>query len=169
MKLAVPAEAGVVGRVWFVIRCLPQSICSWDFLLDGEGHRALLEFNWLSEQGVIRIDGERFDVRKHGAFSGHWTLEHPRLGVVSAQKATPFTRTFEVQDAGRDLVLRADSPFGRSFSVERGRDVIARIAPDHPFTRRATIQFLTEKWDFAMMSFLFWLVVLTWRRAAQSN
>jgi hypothetical protein len=73
-----------------------------------------------------------------------------------------------VQDAAGDLVLRAESPLGGSFSVDRGRNVIARIAPDHPFTRRASIEVLTDKWDFAIMSFLFWLVVLMWRRA-QSN
>jgi len=152
-----------------VIRCRPDGICSWNFLLDGEGHRSVLEFNWLGEQGVLTVDGKRFDVRKHGTFSGHWTLDHAGSEMVSAQKSTTFTRTFEVQGPHGALVLRAESAFGRSFRVERSGNVIATIFPDHPLTRRAKIEIFTGKLDFATVSFLFWLVVLTWRRAAQSD
>jgi len=152
-----------------VIRCKPNGICSWDFLLDGEGHCSTLEFNWLGEQGAINADGKSFDVRKHGVFSGHWTLEHAGTQVASAQKSTAFTRAFDVQDPSGPFILRAESAFGRSFRVERSGNVIATIFPDHPLTRRANIDILTDKWDFVTVSFLFWLVVLTWRRAAQSS
>ena len=151
-----------------MIRCKPNGICSWNFLLDGEGHRATLEFNWLSEQGAINADGKHFDVRKHGVFSGHWTLGQAGREVAVAQKSTAFTRTFDVQDSSGPLVLRAKSAFGRSFRVERSGNVIATMFPDHPFTRRASIDIHIAQWDFITVSFLFWLVVLTWRRAAQS-
>jgi hypothetical protein len=152
-----------------MIRCKPMGICSWDFFLDGEGHQSTLEFNWLSEQGAITADGIRFEVRKHGTFSGYWTLDHAAKEVASGQKSTAFTRTFEIQDPSGALVLRAESPFGRRFRVERSGDVIATMFPDHPFTRRATIEIHAQKWDFATVSFSFWLAVLTWRRAAQSS
>ena len=152
-----------------MIRCKPKGICSWDFYLEGEGHPASLEFNWLSEQGAVIADGERFEVRKHGVLSGHWTLDRGGQEVASAQKSTAFTRTFEIQSPMGSLVLRAESAFGRSFRVERSGDVIATIVPDHAFTRRATIETLVQKWDFPTISFAFWLVVLTWRRAAKSS
>ncbi len=168
--LAVPGDGGrSAQRGHSVIRCKPNGICSWDFLLDGEGHRSKLQFNCLSEQGAIVADRKRFDVQKHGVFSGHWTLDQAGTELASAQKSTAFTRTFDVQDSSGLLVLSAESAFGRSFRVERSGNVIATMFPDHPFTRRANIDILIDKWDFVTISFLFWLVVLTWRRAAQSN
>ena len=89
--------------------------------------------------------------------------------MASAQKSTAFTRTFDVQDRSGALLLRAESAFGRSFRVERFGKVIATIFPDHPFTRRAKIEIIADACDFATVSFVFWLVVLTWRRAAKNN
>jgi hypothetical protein len=152
-----------------MIHCKPKGLCSWDFFLDGEAHHASLEFNWLGEQGTITADEEPFEVRKHGMLSGYWTLNHGGGTVASAQKSSPFTRTFEVQTADASLLLRAESAFGRSFCVEHSEEVIATIRPDHAFTRRATIETLAQKWDFPTLCFAFWLVVLTWRRAASSS
>jgi len=152
-----------------MIRCTPKGICSWNFSLQGEGHRASLEFNWTGEQGVITADGLRLEVCKHGVFSGHWTLDREGEAVASAQKSTPFTRTFEIESPIGSLVLRAESAFGRSFRVERSGDLLATISPAHLFTRRATIETRAEHVDFPTLAFSFWLAVLTWRRAASSG
>lgn len=152
-----------------MIRCRPKGIFSWDFFLEGEGHLASLEFNWLDEQGAITVDGTPFEVRKHGVLSGHWTLNQASLGIISAQKTSAFTRTFELQNSSGPVVLSAESTFGRSFRVERSGELLATISPDHPLTRRSTIETLIQSWDFPTISFSFWLVVLTWRRTAQSS
>ena len=152
-----------------MIRCQPKGICSWNFFLEGDGHRASLDFNWLSEQGAIIADGTPFDVQKHGVFSGQWTLNHAGKQIATAQKSTVFTRTFEILAPDGTLVLRAESPFGRSFRIERSGEVIATIAPVHPFTRRATIATGVPDGDFTTISFSFWLVVITWRRAANNS
>jgi hypothetical protein len=89
--------------------------------------------------------------------------------LCTFQKSTAFTRTFELKESSGDFVLRAESAFGRSFRLEHSGDVIATMIPDHLFTRRASIEILTQKWDFTTVSFSFWLVALTWRRAAQSS
>ncbi len=156
-----------------MIRCKPKGLCSWNFLLDGEGRQASLAFNWWSEQGEIIVDHTPFEVCKQGVLSGQWTLGHDGKQVATAQKASIFTRTFEIQDAQGPLLLRAIAPLSRGFHVERPDDVpdnvIATIAPDHVFTRRATIETHTEDYDFTTLAFSFWLAVLTWRRAAQNN
>ena len=153
-----------------MIRCMPRGICSWEFSLDGDGHHAILEFNWGGEQGRITADGIRFEVRKHGVFSGHWTLDRAGREVVTAQKPTPFARTFEIRDHNGAVVLRAESPFSRRFRIERFGDTVATVFPDHPFTRRATIEsVIAQKQEFTTVSFCFWLVVLIWRRAAHSS
>jgi hypothetical protein len=151
-----------------MIRCKPKGICSWNFFLDGEGHQATLEFNWLGEQGNITADGIPLVVHKHGVFSGHWTLDREGKEIASGQKSSALTRTFEIQDQNDTLVLRAESAFGRSFRIERSGDLIATVTTDHAFTRRATIEILDQKWDFTTICFSFWLVVLIWRRAASS-
>ena len=156
-------------RVRTMIRCKPKGLCSWNFFLEGEGHHASLEFNWLGEQGAITADDLPFEVQKHGVFSGHWTLDHGDKSVASAQKTSPFTRTFKIQDTEDTLLLCAESALGRSFCVERSGEIIATIQPDHAFTRRATIETLGKRWSFSTVCFAFWLVVLTWRRAASSN
>lgn len=152
-----------------MIRCTPHGIFSWSFHVTSEKHEATLEFGWFGEQGAITIDGDRLEVCKHGMFSGQWTLERGGSVIVSGQKSNIFTRTFEVNDTQGGLVLRAVSPFGRSFQLERYGELVASIAPDHAFTRRATIATKTQALEFATICFSFWLVVLTWRRAAKNN
>jgi hypothetical protein len=152
-----------------MIRCKPKGLCSWDFFLDGEGHHGSVEFNWLGEQGAIIADGIPFEVCKHGLFFGHWTLDRNREPVASAQKANLFTRTFEIQHNQESLSLCAAFAFGRSFCLQHSERVIATIRPDHAFTRRATIETFAQTEDFPTLCFAFWLVVLTWRRAASAS
>lgn len=152
-----------------IIRCIPRGICSWNFLLDGAGYQGTVALGWMGEHGTIKVDGTPFDIQKHGVFSGHWTLNHEGQEVISAQKSTAFTRTFKIQDPRGELVLRAKSPLGRSFHLERSNDVVATMSPDHAFTRRATISIFTKQYDLPTLYFSFWLVVLMWRRAAQRN
>src|SRR5262245_45454905 len=152
-----------------MIRCTPKGVCSWDFRLEGEGHSAVVEFDWLGERGAITADGVAFEVRKHGVFSGRWTLDRDGGAEVTAQKSSAFTRTFEIEGPGGTVLLSAESAFGRSFQVERLGEVVAAIRPDHAFTRRATIELPGRRGDFPTLCFAFWLVVLTWRRAASSS
>ncbi len=152
-----------------MIRCTPNNIFSWNFRISGEGHNAKSELDWFGEQGSITVDGVWFAIRKHGIFSGHWTLEHAEQEFASAQKLNAFTRTFEIHTASGKLVLRAASPFGRTFLIEGPDDVVATIAPEHIFTRCATIELQKGSLGFVTICFSFWLAVLTWRRTAQSN
>ncbi len=93
-----------------------------------------------------------FDVCKHGIASGHWTLNQAEEELVTAQKASAFFRTFELQDRDRTLVLRAEAAFGRRFRIDASNDLIATIVPDHAFTRRATIETLAQGCDFTTLS-----------------
>ncbi|MEZ6115235.1 MAG: hypothetical protein R3C28_01480 [Pirellulaceae bacterium] len=151
-----------------MLRCTPMGICSWDFHVSGEQHQGSLEFNWLGEQGVLTVNGDRFDVHKHGLASGHWTLDQSELQVASAQKSSALARTFELDNGDTDLVLQAVSPFGRAFELKSNNQVVAAINPVHAFTRRATIEQIDPNTDIRITCFAFWLVVLMWRRANNS-
>ena len=149
-----------------MILCTPKGIFSWNYILSGAGHSAIVELDWMREQGTITIDGKPHDVRKHGALSGHWTLEADSTTLASAQKSSAFTRSFDLTAPSGDLVLRARSALGRTMLLD-GTGFHAVIAPAHPFTRRASITGQVP--DFRMACFAFWLAALVWRRAAQSD
>ncbi|QEG36910.1 hypothetical protein [Bythopirellula goksoeyrii] len=149
-----------------MIRCTPLGICSWNFDLSADGHSARSEFNWCSEQGALTIDGNVHEVHKHGFLSGCWTLDEHATVVVTAQKSSAFTRTFELSATEDTIFLRAASLFGRTMVLE-GSGFDAVIAPVHSFTRRATIEGTIA--DFRIACFAFWLTALLWRRAANDN
>jgi hypothetical protein len=86
--------------------------------------------------------------------------------MLAGQKTNPLTRTFEISGAFGSAELRAQSAIGRTM-VADGPDLSFTITPEHAFTRRATI---SGSWiDFKIVSFAFWLTIITWRRAANSN
>lgn len=151
------------------IRCLPQGICSWNYTLETAGRHATTELLGLGEQGAVTVDGVRLDVRKQGMFSGRWTMEHEGNEVASAHKSSAFKRSFVLEDPSGRLDLRAESALGRTFLLEQDGRLVAAIRPDHPFTRRTTIEVKSESWDLPTVVFSFWLVLLMWRREAQSS
>ncbi len=151
-----------------MIRCNPQGMFSGNYDLRGEGHSGTLTFNWLSEQGMLVADRSRHRIRKEGMLSGRWVLLKGSRKVATAQKSNPFSRTFEINDDDGALTLRASNMIGRTFRLERGVSLVARISPLHPLTRKSQIVTTRRHVDFTTLAFAFWLVALTRRRSSQS-
>jgi hypothetical protein len=149
-----------------MIHCVPRGICSWNFILGGDGHAAETQINWMGEQGSLRVDGTFHEVRKLGWLSGEWELVDGSSVILHARKPRAFTRTFELTGPHEQSILSAPSAFGRTMQLV-GSDVDCVISPAHLFTRRATIE--GNIGDFRTVSFAFWLTVLTWRRSANNN
>jgi len=149
-----------------MIECLPCGICSWNYDLSGDSHRAETILRVLGEQGGLRVDGESFAVTKEGVWSGRWRLESDSGTLFTAQKASAFMRTFEISGREGGAVLSADSAFKRTMRLE-GDHANVTISPVHAFTRRAVIA--GEAADFRLVAFAFWLTALLWRRAASNN
>jgi hypothetical protein len=152
-----------------MIECFPKSICSWDFTATGlSSGTADIEFDWLTEQGRILNSNMIYEVRKHGVFSGHWTMEHAGSVVTEAHKNSALFRTFDVSSHSEQLTLRARSAFARSFEIVSGHQVLGRINPMHAFTRRARID-CVETIPENIQLFCFWLAALTWKRSANDT
>lgn len=149
-----------------MIECLPCGICSWNYDLSGDGHRAETILRLLGEQGELGVDGESFSVVKEGVWSGCWRLESASGVLFTAQKSSAFMRTFEISGRAGGAVLSADSAFKRAMRLE-GDQANVTIRPVHAFTRRAVIT--GEAQDFRLVAFAFWLTALLWRRAASNN
>ena len=149
-----------------MIECLPAGICSWNYLLHGDGHDARVDFNWMGEQGSLWIDNQEYRIEKDGLFSGSWRMESAEGTLFHAKKTSAFTRAFEISGRGVHATLHASSAFGRTMILNGGGQQSV-IAPAHPFTRRASMSGTCG--DFRLAAFAFWLTGLTWRRAASSS
>ena len=122
-----------------MIECLPKSLCSGDFTASGlSSGSATVEYDWLTEQGRIVDPQIGYDIRKHGMFSGRWTLERAGVVVAEAHKPSAMFRTFEVSSQGLDFTVRAESAMGRAFEIMVGLQVGPCLHPtgDHSMFRQ---------------------------------
>ena len=122
-----------------MLTCIPESFFNWNFSVpDTSEGAARLVFNFFVEQGAITYGGEEYTVKKHGPFSGHWTLERGGEVFADIHKSSPIFRTFKIQAADSLLTFKALSPFSRKFGIFSQDQQIGSIEPGHMFTRRAT-------------------------------
>jgi hypothetical protein len=152
-----------------MLTCIPQSFCSWDFRISGApSGEAALAFNFFTEQGSITLGGIELPVRKHGILSGHWTLERNGATWADAKKPNALFRSFEVRSDAVQLTVKAQSAVTRCYDILADGSVVGTIQPAHAFTRRAFIECSSSVPELAQL-FSFWLVVVTWRRAANKS
>ena len=75
-----------------MLLCIPQSLCSWDYRVLGvSAGEAALMFDYFTEQGGVMLGGTQFSVRKHGPFSGRWTLEQDDQAVAEANSPARYS------------------------------------------------------------------------------
>ena len=131
------------------------------------GGPASIVLNFFTEQGSIGFGATTFAVRKHGPLSGRWTLESEDQVIAEANKPDALFRTFEVRADHVRFTVRAQSAFTRSYDIALDEREVGVIRPAHPFTRRAFIECAPDVPEIGQL-FAFWLVVLTWKRAANN-
>jgi hypothetical protein len=152
-----------------MLSAIPRGLFSWGFsILEDDAEVAGLDVAWMRERGTLDIMGAEFTLYRQGWLSGSFLLEGDGVVFAEADKPNAFTRRFEVTHGHRTLSLVAQSPFTRAFSVYDGDRQIGSICPDHCFTRKTTID-LPDDIALPVKAFLFWLVVLMWRRAKKNN
>ena len=153
-----------------MLRAIPRSLFSWDFSIrEDDVEVAGLEVAWMSERGrLVLADGTEYNLYRQGWLSGPFVLEGEGTILAQAEKPSAFVRHFEVEYDHRKLLLTAQSPFTRAFGVSNGNGEIGSIYPDYWLTRKATID-LPDTVVPPVKAFMFWLVVLMWRRAAKSS
>ena len=151
-----------------MLTCVPKSLCSWDYRVLGAIGPATLTFNYFTEQGSIALNHMVLAVRKHGPLSGYWTLERDGEIFAHARKPSAMFRVFEVTAADLQFIVTAGSPFTRCCDILSGDRVVGSIRPVHAFTRRAIIECSADVPELAQL-FSFWLIAITWRRAANNQ
>jgi hypothetical protein len=152
-----------------MLRAIPRSLFSWDFsILDDDVEVAGLDVAWLRERGALNIKGTEYNLYRQGWLSGLFVIEGDGTVLAQADKPNALTRRFEVTYGNHTLALTAQSPFTRAFGVYDSENQIGGIYPNHCFTRKTTID-LPDDIILPVKAFLFWLVVLMWRRTAHNR
>ncbi|MDP0492286.1 MAG: hypothetical protein Q7Q71_14645 [Verrucomicrobiota bacterium JB023] len=147
-----------------IIQCRPKGFFSWGYTLTGASWTARSELDVFGESGSLLIEGQRFEVKKQGFLSGEWQVWQGNEHLLGAHKSNPLTRRFRIKSAAGHHILQP-AGLGRTMTLS-GPGHRLKIAPNHPFTRKATI---TGEGDNPLViTFSFWLSSLVWRRAANN-
>ncbi len=104
-----------------MIACMPMGICSWNYSLCGEGHRAELVIYGIGEQGSMRVDG----VAVFGGKGGDVLRRVESDGDAGVRRAggkarVRFHRHFDVVCGDGRYELGAESFAGRTMVMSGG-------------------------------------------------
>jgi hypothetical protein len=147
----------------------PRSLFSWDYeVLDGDRLLATLSLGWFREAGEVVIAGRPCRMGREGLVSGLFFLEQDGQPLATAEKPSAFLRRFEVAVGGDAYTLRSVSPIARRFVLEQGGVEVGSLRSAAFFTRKMVVD-LPETIPLPARLFLVWLVMVLWKRAAQSN
>jgi len=152
-----------------MIRAEPHSIFSWDVTVYEDGTPvADIDMAWVREAGEVMIGEVACRLYREGLFSGAYVLEADGFEWVRAVKPSALFRTFEITYDDVHYTLQARSALRRTFELHQDGDLVGTIYPDHAFTRKMTAD-LPEAMPLAVRVFIVWLVLLMWKRAAESS
>jgi hypothetical protein len=150
------------------IQARPKHLFSWGFDLYLEGELlAGFDMTWLREGGCFTYGERQYLLSREGFWSGDFLLVTDQEVLARAAKSA-FVRRFVVRTAERELVLEPASPFTRTFHLVENGLIVGYVVPNHLFTRACTLEF-PDDLPVPVQVFLFWLVALMWRRAAESS
>lgn len=147
---------------------MPNGIFSWGYSILQDGTAiADIDMSWVRERAEVTIAGHHFTVCRTSVLRGTFELQSGDGVLAHAQKAA-FFRAFNVGFTDRNLELKALSIFTREFGLFEHGVQIGRIGPTGWLTRKAVVDCSGEV-PIPVQVFLFWLVAILWRRAANNN
>lgn len=117
------------------------------------------------ERAEFDVDGARHRLYREGRMRGAFVLERAGFPLAKAIKPSAFKTRFEIEFQGRTYVLRKRSVFSRRFIVTLGEQEVGGIRPAGLFSRRTFVD-LPPDWPLAVKLFVFWLVLIIWKREA---
>lgn len=129
---------------------------------------ASVDMFWLRERASALIGIQPYTFARQSMLQGTFEMTQGDHVLGQAQKQSVFTRAFHVQVEGRDFHLSAVSIWRREFALYEHGIQIGRIYPKWWIGRTAIID-LPDNLSLPTQMFLFWLVVVLWRRAANSK
>jgi len=151
------------------MRVVPKKWYSWDFsLVSGDRTLATLDLSAWREKADILVEDVTHRVFREGVMTGDFVLERGSQVLARATKPSAFRDTIIVHYGRRDFTLRKPSVWRRAFALMDGEREIGAISPESTWTRRATAD-LSPDLPVPIQAFVIWLVILLWKRDAQSS
>jgi hypothetical protein len=147
---------------------VPRRWYSWDYtVMRGDRTVAVLDLASWRERAEIVIGDVTHRVFRERAMGGDFIIEAGGRELARATKPSAFRDRIIVHYGDRDYTLHKPSMWGRAFALMDGDRQIGSIAPESVWTRRATTD-LPADWPLPIQAFVIWLVILLWKRDAQS-
>jgi hypothetical protein len=149
-----------------MLEAVPKNVFSTDYIVHIPGRTsAMVDVSLWRDAADLEIEGVSYRFHRERLMSGAFLLERDGVVIAKAVKPSAFRARFEVDFGGRTFVVRMVSVWRRQFGVFSGEQRVGVIRPAGLFTRRALIE-LPRDWPVAFELFVFWLVLLMWRRQA---
>jgi hypothetical protein len=149
-----------------MLEAVAQRLFSWDFAISQETRPiAVIDMSWFHERAEVRVGNQVFEVRRDSVVHGTFSLHGGDELLATAQKESALARIFSVDVAGRLLELKAAAFWRRDFELVDHGALIGRVSSTSWLGRGARIDF-PDDLSIPVQVFLFWLVVVVWRRAA---
>ncbi len=150
-----------------MIRAVPESFFSWDFALyRGDARLGVIEDRLLGGRAVLRIGREIYAMGRDGWFGKTYRLGSSDGMIATARRRSVFRWRLEVCFGGRDAVLCRARSSARDVALVEGELQLGAIRFEGWLTRRTIID-LPDSVPVPVQAFLFWLVMLVWRRACR--
>lgn len=152
-----------------MLLAVPRNFLSWSFALRRDGEPvAEIDMSWFRERANVSVGNKAYVFSRESILLGTFALWQGDDVLAHAQKTNVFLRSFEVEIEGQVLTLRAVSAFRREFGLYRDGVQIGRIYPQSWLGRTSVID-LPDELSLPVQVFLFWLVIVLWRRTARSQ
>lgn len=146
----------------------PRRWYSWNYTVkSGDRTVAALDLASWRARAEIVIGDVTHRVFRERAMSGDFIIEAGGRELARASKPSAFSGTMIVHYGRTDYTLRKPSMWRRAFALMDGERQIGSIAPESAWTRRATAD-LSPDLPVPIQAFVIWLVILVWKREAES-
>jgi hypothetical protein len=151
-----------------MLRAVPKGWFSSGYeVLENNAVVAVIDPSWTREAAELNIQGATYRAYREGLMSGAFLLESGSALLARAVKPSAFFRSFEVEHAGKQYTLEAESAAYRKFVLTEAGTEVGSIYPETWVTRKAIVD-LPETISLPGRVFMFWLVMILWRRASEA-
>lgn len=146
-----------------VLTARPRRWYSSDYrILDGDVEIASLRVKLFRDTGIFQVEGEDYQINVEGFLKGRFEL---RQGPTILAKAEKTRRKFEIRTSGHRMTLESNGILGRSWDLHVMTGPIGSIRALGWLNNAAEAD-LPDELPLPLRIFLFYLVLLTWRRQA---
>jgi hypothetical protein len=150
------------------MKVIPKRWYSWDFSVEsGDRTLASLDLSHWREKADVLIGDVTHRVFRE-SMMGDFVIERGGQVLARATKPSAFRNAFIVSYNEKLYTLRKKSSWRRAFVLLDDGRQIGSVSPDRVWTREATAD-LPRDWPMPIKAFVIWLVIVLWKRDAQSS